>query len=823
MSRGQAQGQPEILSLDAIVALGAEAPDLGGKAGGLARLHAMGLAVPPAFVIRDALEGHYPQSLDQHYRHLFAGSPEPGRVAVRSSALGEDGAEMSFAGQYESILNVQGPQQLREAIDQCVRSLAAERAEAYKADRDAAATAAMCVVVQRMVDARAAGVLFSADPVSGRHDRMLIDAVAGLGESLVSGESSPDHFVLDRENRIVSRELAGDGQVIGDRTLGLLAEQARRAVSTLGEALDMEWAEDADGQLYWLQARPITTLGADLNELDTPVPADQVLTRCNVGEMMPGAVCPLTFDVQGRALEHAMQHMHVEYGGRAAITGEWTQINHFFGHLFINLSGSLQSARYVSINDAASVGQSLCGREIPELVEPANKAPLWRRYWGSLQFFRYCYRADAVIAGFERRARAFYLAYHNSSLAMVQELEAKFPFLCETAAVHLRSSATSGVMEGIVQRLVSQGRAQASADEQAEAARLLAGAEGVESAMMVEQLDEVIDLIAEIPGAEACFRAAQPAAALAWLESSKAGAAQAAYAIFLRHHGHRGYRELCIREPAWVDQQEGLVVTMQAALAARLNGDYRPRQLHRIDLASLPRSLRYLLPKAHNAIRRREYTKSLLADITHRLKRAYRYLGQLLVREELLDDADLVFFFTRDELSRFVRKPAAEAVSMARARRRALDFQQKLEFADIAVGCPQPLGMTPVPSGDDRVLAGRPVSQGVVEGYARVALTLRDAASLRPGEILVAPITDIGWTPYFSLIAGLATDVGSAVSHGAVIAREYGLPAIVNLRSATQRVRSGDWIRLDADHGLLTILQEEGQAEPAAAASHSAG
>jgi len=112
----------------------------------------------------------------------------------------------------------------------------------------------------------------------------------------------------------------------------------------------------------------------------------------------------------------------------------------------------------------------------------------------------------------------------------------------------------------------------------------------------------------------------------------------------------------------------------------------------------------------------------------------------------------------------------------------------------------------PIAGESENELVGRPVSRGVVEGKARVALTIEEATSLQPGEILVAPITDVGWTPYFSLISGLATDVGSAVSHGAVIAREYGLPCIVNLRTATRRIKTGDTIRLDADKGLLTIL-----------------
>jgi phosphohistidine swiveling domain-containing protein len=129
-----------------------------------------------------------------------------------------------------------------------------------------------------------------------------------------------------------------------------------------------------------------------------------------------------------------------------------------------------------------------------------------------------------------------------------------------------------------------------------------------------------------------------------------------------------------------------------------------------------------------------------------------------------------------------------------------------MEFEEISVGKPEPIVWELTVSDNEGELVGRPVSRGIVEGLARVAMTIDEAAALQPGEILIAPITDVGWTPYFSLIAGLATDVGSAVSHGAVIAREYGLPAIVNLKVATKVFKTGDRVRLDADKGVLVRI-----------------
>ena len=198
-------------------------------------------------------------------------------------------------------------------------------------------------------------------------------------------------------------------------------------------------------------------------------------------------------------------------------------------------------------------------------------------------------------------------------------------------------------------------------------------------------------------------------------------------------------------------------------------------------------------------------------DIANRFKRCYRALGEQLVAEGRLDDADQVFFFLHHELVDFVRSDAADARQQywrehTQRRQVALDFQNRLEFDEICVGSPEPIDLRGRAASADGSLMGRPVSRGIVEGRARVAFSVAEAAALQPGEILVAPITDVGWTPYFSMIAGLVTDVGSAVSHGAVIAREYGLPAIVNTRVGTKQLRTGDQLRLDAETGTVTVL-----------------
>ncbi len=771
---------------------------VGGKAYGLSRLARMGLRVPPAFVICRAQPRSYPEGL-----HEALASIGNHPVAVRSSAQGEDGVEDSFAGQYDTVLNVDGYDAMLAAIDQCVASLGSERAREYQG-RDKTTDAVMNVVVQRMVNARAAGVVFTADPVSARRDLLVIDAVEGLGEALVSGEATPDHITLDSNDDVIRRSLVGETPILSSEEIDLIAREARQAEAHEGKPLDLEWAIDTSGELFWLQARPITTLPADLNELDTPLPrANDVLTISNVSEMMPGAVSPLTGSFTGWSIDYGLQHMQVAVGARKAISKQWQVTAWGFGHLFLNLTGNIVMSAGVLGSTPQQTAQTLCGRPVPELkaLPPMSG---WRRIINTVRLFHYALTAPKVVNRFEGEVASFRVLHKPDATTMIDELTSKAWFYEHAMAVHIQSSALSGFFSAIIENMVSSRSNEATLEEQAEAMRLLAGASDVESAEMVFQLDALVERIAALSAAETQFGNAEPGDALAWLRSEPAISRD--FEAFLAQHGHRGYRELCMRDPAWREDPTSLVQSMQAGTRARLGGAATRNAHHAsVDMTGLSRGLRWLLPKAHNAVRRRERTKSHLVTVAHHFKLAFTHLGKLLVEEGSLPDADLVYFFTFEELPGFVTSQDPALLKQAQQRRDALPFQQRLSFPEISVGPAQPLKDQTADIGEGRI-AGRPASSGIVEGTARVANTLSDAAKLQPGEILVTPITDIGWTPYFSMIAGLITDLGSAVSHGAVIAREYGLPCVVNSRVGTRVINTGDRVRMDGDTGIVEVL-----------------
>lgn len=788
--------EPRCIPLEAI-----SDEAVGGKAEGLARLLSQGFDVPSGFVVLGASSGRLPDDLDEHYARIGAG-----KVAVRSSAVGEDSGSASFAGQYETVLNVEGTDALRAAIEDCLRSLENARARAYRAEKTGQREAEMNIVVQQMVDARSAGVLFTAHPVNARRDRIVVDAVSGLGDALVSGRAAPDHWLIARDGSVIERELQGSEPVLSDAELTRLVDEALVAEQQYGAPLDIEWAIDRAGGLRWLQARPITQLPADPNELDTEPNPDDVYTWCNIGEMMPGAVTPLTFSVTARGIDLGMQRAYRRMGAKVPHEEGLRYVGMYYGHLFLNLSSLSELASAVAGSTKSQMCIALCGRDIDEVIEPEPE-PAWRRALNGARYFSLLVSASKHRSDLDALAAGLELRKLGTARQLYHAIDENLPQVWRAYELHLLSSSSAGALSPILLGILAKGE-EPTQEHHAEVADMLAGAKDVESADIAEGVERLIDLLLVQEGVKEAFAAADPEAALAWICSSDAGEARDEFKRYLDRHGHRAVRELELRQKEWAVEPAPLIASLQSGLRARL----QLRTRHRIPTGTQRAAqdhpiLRRLLPLAHAAIRTREHTKSALVAVTTAFKHAYRALGSQLTQEGWLPDPDAVFFLTHQELGELLGG-RRELSGVAVSRRKVIDYQMPLHFAEVFRNRPDPLELGPA-TGGDRALVGKPVSRGKVTGRARVVETLEQAAALEAGEILIAPITDVGWTPYFSLIAGLATDVGSAVSHGAVVAREYGLPAVVNLRVATSQIQTGDLVTLDGDLGTLTHAEAE--------------
>ncbi|MFC8313612.1 PEP/pyruvate-binding domain-containing protein [Gordonia sp. NPDC057258] len=772
----------------------------GGKAAGLARLRRLGLRVPPGYVIAGV--SGVSDAATARFDEMAAAGWTP--VAVRSSAVGEDGDDQSFAGQYDTVLGVDTVDRFVDAVRACADSVHSLRASSYSGN----ASATMNVVVQRMVDARAAGVVFTADPVSGRRDLTVIDVVSGLGEALVDGTVAPDHVVLDADGTAVVNETVA-APVLSPVEIAAIQSGARRAEQEWGRPMDLEWAIDKSGELWWLQARPITTLPGDLNEMDSPVAgADHVYTRCNIGEMMPGAFCPLTASVSGFAIDYAMQMVQVVARAQERYEKPWLQVGYFYGHMFLNLTEGTALSSGILGNSLEQFSTSICGRVIDEL-EPKPPQPFRRKLGNTVRLTSHALSVGPAIRRLPGEIAGFAVPTSRDPRIVWQELEAGVAQYCDVTLIHVRSSSRAAVAANVlesvlVRRAEKYGRTED--DGKAEAARLMAGASEVESALMLAELDAVVRTIAADSAVAEEFLSAAPDVAVAGLRSAS-GDAGRALQRFLERHGHRGYRELCIRDPSWADDPGGLGAMMQVMLRSALDPAVRNSAPAAVD-ETPPAAIRLLARLAQGGARGREETKSRMALMAHRLKRGYRHLGEVLAETGRLPDADLVFFVDRAELQRVVGTgDITDLVESAQKRREALSYQDRLEFDDVSVGRPSPRVVAPERNVGDGRIVGRPAGRGTVEGAVRVAKSIVEARDVQRGEILVAPVTDVGWTPYFTVIGALVTDIGSSVSHGAVVAREYGLPCVVNTLVGTQVLRTGERVRVDGDRGIVERLE----------------
>lgn len=769
-------------------------PHAGGKARGLCALIRSGLAVPPGFVLTDITTEADIRSAAAYWRQSGLDT-----VAVRSSATAEDGADYSGAGQYHTALGVRGEEAVASAIRDCVASLRSDNARHYAAYFGAAKSADMCVVVQQMIEADASGVCFTRSPAGGG---IRIEAVQGLGENLVSGRVTARVYTTE------DGAAAGDDLMSG-ALLKQIASDACKARDAFGMELDLEWAAK-DGVLYWLQARPITVCDApDPFELDTlSVTDSEVITTCNVGEMLPGAVTPLSLSTSVAGIDYGMRKMIWKSGSIRRIGDVPPQscIANFGNHLFINITQLYRIGDHVLGATREGVTLSICGRTLPGVPQPPiPHVTRLQKINNARKYFSILLGVGRACKKIKRLALRPGFREQSDPAVLLAEIGKRLWEIDEAFWLHYIASAYSGSMSSALQTiLMEQGR-----DEE-QIKRLLAGAlkdiDGIESVDILRSLRAAGRALLKEHSEVKDLDAAQLAQRLRGCGPES----RAALDQFYKRHGHRAIREAEMRSKSWHMDEESLCNYLKSVIASGAQESEKTRtaqtdpEILSGQEGSLRKLMGYLVKQARRGVVYREFTKSMSIKVLDRFKTAYRRLGDLLAAHGALPDADLVFFLTHDELACLAAGEAA-LVKKATARRRVLETQKTFRFEQVCVGKPTPVAQPPV-SADSRVLTGLSISRGCATGPARVVRSVEDAGGLQPGEIMVASFTDIGWSPYYCMLGALVTEVGSALSHGAVVAREYALPLVAGVSMATDAIHTGDIIRVDADQGLVEIL-----------------
>ncbi|MYW64461.1 phosphoenolpyruvate synthase [Streptomyces sp. SID8379] len=757
--------------------------------------------------------------------------------AVRSSATAEDLPTASFAGQQDTYLNVVGATAVLRHVSRCWASLFTERAVTYRQRNGIDhREVRMAVVVQRMVFPQAAGILFTADPVTGNRKVATVDAGFGLGEALVSGLVNPDVFKV-RHDEVVEKTIAAKERAVqavpngGTEEVAVDAERqeqpaltdaevvrlvriGRRIEAHFGSPQDIEWCL-ADGEFQIVQSRPITTL------FPVPRAADRenhVYLSVGHQQMMTDAMKPLGLSVWQMT---AMAPMH-EAGGR----------------LFVDATRRLASpASRAGFLDLVGRGDPLIRDALETVLDrddfvlsPPEAGPSRPPSGGAPA--APIETDPALVTGLIERSR-------TSLAALEREIRTKrgpalFDFLPAAFDEHKRvlSDPLSfrAIMAGMEATWWLNDNLQEWLGEKNAADTLtLSAPDNVTSEMGLALLD-VADVVRPYPEVIAFLKRQGQSHVVedeGFLDelAKVAGGTEARDAIeaYLDRYGMRCVGEIDITRPRWRERPTTLVPVIldnvrnfgPGAAERRFEEGRQKAAQKEQDVLSRLRALpdgdrkaaetKRMIDRVRTFIGYREYPKYDIISRYFVYKQALSAEAERLVRSRVLADKEDIFYLTFQELQDVVRSNRADD-QLVKRRKEAFRTYQALEPPRVLTSDGEAVNgayrRDDVPAG---ALIGLPVSAGTVEGRARVVLDMAQA-DLEAGDILVTTFTDPSWSPLFVGIAGLVTEVGGLMTHGAVIAREYGLPAVVGVDGATRRIRDGQRIRVHGTDGYVELL-----------------
>ncbi|XP_041048282.1 uncharacterized phosphotransferase YvkC-like [Carcharodon carcharias] len=715
----------------------------------------------------------------------------------------------------------------------------------------------MGVVIQQMVSAQAAGVLFTCDPLTGHPARLVINANYGLGESVVSGKIMPDTITLSHSPKglcqIIRKEMGTKKQQIKQAVEGgivyediLTSQAAQCCISediilrlgqvalqvqkAYGNSRDIEWAiKDAD--IYLLQARPVTTLDTEsefelMHEFDSPLATDYIwMTTSNVSEMLPGAITPLSISTFVQAAECAIQDLLTKFGKIDHISPyDSSYFTTCCGHLFINLLSAYKSIEGDLLTEKNDFDFSLRGRVLKEVtVEDVifihGRTSFWRRVINSVKVLKFLLSHDGNARILEEKLKIYQVPPANTAKLFYLNIDRELPEFYKGWITSIAVSAKSTVWNSVVIRFFLQQEHMYTPEMLSDLAVLYSTCPDVLSADIPTFLEAIVELI-KTQGMGNKLLEMDTQTAVSWLLSQQSGVIGQKFQNFLQKHGYRCLRDAELHEKSWASEPNKIIPAIQAALRNNKPIARKIKKSSEDAIASIksPLSkfqkfiLRLVLPKARKAVAVREFGKSMGIKMTDVFKRAYWKLANLMVQEGFLPDKDLLFFLTHSEIGKLLLHRSPALISRAQRRKRLLGKQMILTFMEMNNGKPIPIDHNQSGTTGNQVtgltLTGMIVSQGVVKGTARVVKTILEADCILQGDILIVINTDIGWSPYFPLLGGLVTEVGGLISHGAVVAREYGLPCIVSCVHATSLFRSGDIVILNAEKGFVQKVEE---------------
>ncbi|MEM2945454.1 MAG: PEP/pyruvate-binding domain-containing protein [Thermoproteota archaeon] len=816
--------------------------------------------------IREAMSrSRLPAELAEDLRRAYDALPVKS-VAVRSSATVEDSPQESFAGQLETFLNVKGFENVERLIVQCYSSLWGSRAIAYRErNRISHRNLKMAVIIQVMVPARSAGVLFTVDPVSSDASQMIVESNFGLGESVVSGRAMPDRFVIHRSPkesgepfRIVSREIGVKNHVAKPSSTGVehveipleerfqpslsdeqvlrLAEIGLAVEKVFGCPQDVEWAVDGENNILILQSRPVTSLAQ-------PAPEDEVVwSRGYSDDYWNDPVTPLFFELLGDQLTNIVNVElnrimgYSQPGSRK--TDQLLKLHH--AHAYFNLEVLKRKVEY-------EIPPFLRNEDIlnyfpdgggPYGKETIRKLPfrLRKRIMAELRVMLHDPNGSVT-----RTASAYEEWTRRVFNPFWEQFEQRMALLSEEASIRRYVELAEELDELMTGhfRLVRYGIPVHNIGMNLLAQYLLKRFLGEEEALKTypalisglkhktSETNERISLLASIAGSSPELRriiletpSEKILEKIGALNTPEAQKFKEEFNRFIRDFGARGFT----REPyypRWYEAPQYVfnilkpLVKEAGSNTAETEGLSQEEALKHVERRI--KALRFgwfkwrlfstILGFARKYIVFRENQRFNLDRWITMNRRIYLEIGRILQRQGVLQEPLEVFFLRKSEIKRLAfEQPTPEELAEIRmlvnSRRQEFLKYENTTPAKFIQGSREFNDPPPEPG---LVFKGIPASRGVLTAPVRVLKNVEDIWQVRAGEILVVPRTDPGWTPVFSRIGGLITETGGMLSHGAVVSREYGIPAVTNIQNACRVFKTGQTVTIDGNSGMVRI------------------
>ena len=847
---------------------------VGGKAANLARLLAAGAPVPDGFVLTSNALQHFVAEQEGLSAEVSAAVVDawtalaPGPLIVRSSAVGEDSEEASFAGQLDSVPNVVTLDDLRAAILRVWESQWSARSLAYQSARRTF-LAGMGIVVQRQVDAVLSGVLFTISPSSSSD--MLLEYCEGFGEGLVSGAADPGRISIAR-NDLAWTQLADlpARNRSGDFAHDKVIELARLALSielAFGAPQDIEWTIDTRGKLWIVQSRPIT--GARGSECRGNPPSRSALppaglesdnpqvlwSNANVNENFPHPISPLLYSVARRGYYHYFRNLGRAFGiAERRLTAMEPALRQIIGvhgaRMYYNLTSIhhvLKSAPFGNL--LASSFDQFVGAEGAEAAEDAEEPHLTRRAHQVLELvviaakttWQYLFLTSRI-EEFERTADQFAAETHPARLCAkpAQELLLDLRGFMDIRLNRWKNAsladAGSMVCYGVLQRLLA--RAFPQEEQQALHNTLLKALPDLVSSVPPVKLWELSRMIRAHEQLRDLVAGSTAAEALARIRTERRFAEfRGAFEAFLEDWGFRCSAELMLTSPSFQEDPAPVIdllrsyatmdgespvdqLARQAAERAteteRVLSVLRGRRLTRwMPLVSQARLVSVVLHATQRCIQLRERARLKQALLYSRLRRIALALGERLTDDGRLATPDDIFLLTIDEIDLLVSggemfpDHVGALVTLRRQAHAELSATTPPDSLRLCAGD----YFTRADPGIDEVsnenvqteLRGVSACGGRTTASAAILLDVTESHRLRAGDVLVTRQTDPGWGPIFPLISGLVIERGGMLSHGAIIAREFGIPSVVGVKDATRLIRHGGSITVDGDRGVVRV------------------